>query len=95
MNTNNQILVWDLSVRVFHWSLVLFFIVAYATGDDKNSPHRYVGYAVLGLVAARIFGGLRSQACGIMKPLSDQCLPGKMPSMLPGEQGYASGVLCK
>jgi cytochrome b len=57
MNTNNQILVWDLFVRVFHWSLVLFFVVAYATGDDKNSMHRYVGYGVLGLVAARIFWG--------------------------------------
>jgi len=58
MNRNNQILVWDLFVRVFPWSLVLFFIVAYATGEDKNSLHRYVGYGVLGLVAARIFLGV-------------------------------------
>lgn len=57
MNTNNQIIVWDPFVRVFHWSLVLFFIVAYATGDDKSLPHRYVGYGVFGLVAARIFWG--------------------------------------
>ena len=57
MNENNQIHVWDLFVRVFHWSLVGFFVVAYATGDDKNSLHRYVGYAVLGLVAVRIFWG--------------------------------------
>lgn len=57
MKENNQIRVWDLFVRVFHWSLVLFFVVAYATGDDKNSLHRYVGYAILALVAGRIFWG--------------------------------------
>jgi cytochrome b len=57
MNKNNQIVVWDLFVRVFHWSLVLFFIVAYATGDEKHLLHRYVGYGVLGLVVARIFWG--------------------------------------
>jgi len=57
MFTDHQIRVWDLFVRVFHWSLVLFFFVAYATGDDKGSLHRYVGYAVLGLVAVRILWG--------------------------------------
>ncbi len=57
MNTNNQIFVWDLFVRIFHWSMVLFFIVAYVTGDDEDALHRYVGYAVMGLVAARIFWG--------------------------------------
>lgn len=57
MNDNNQIRVWDFFVRVFHWSLVVFFVVAYATGDDKSSLHRYVGYAVMGLVAVRIFWG--------------------------------------
>lgn len=57
MNENYQIHVWDPFVRVFHWSLVAFFVVAYATGDDKNSLHRYVGYAVLVLVTARIIWG--------------------------------------
>ncbi len=57
MNEKKQIHVWDLFVRVFHWSLVLFFVVAYATGDDNYSLHRYVGYVVLGLIALRIFWG--------------------------------------
>ena len=26
--------VWDLFVRVFHWSLVALFVLAYATGDQ-------------------------------------------------------------
>lgn len=57
MNKNNQIRVWDLFVRVFHWSLLPLFFVAYPTGDDKGPLHRYVGYAVLGLVAVRIVWG--------------------------------------
>lgn len=57
MNENNQIHVWDLFVRSFHWSLVVFFVIAYVTGDDKNSLHRYVGYAVFGLVAVRVLWG--------------------------------------
>ena len=57
MNKNNQIRVWDLFVRVFHWSLLLLFFMAYPTGDDKGPLHRYVGYAVLGLVAVRIVWG--------------------------------------
>lgn len=57
MNQKNQIHVWDLFVRIFHWSLVLFFVLAYATGDDNCSLHRYVGYVVLGFIALRIFWG--------------------------------------
>jgi cytochrome b len=57
MSKNNQIRVWDLFVRVFHWSLLPLFFVAYLTGDDKGSLHRYVGYAVLGLVVVRIVWG--------------------------------------
>jgi len=57
MNEKKQIVVWDSFIRVFHWSLLLFFFVAYLTGDDKGPVHRYVGYAVLLLVIARICWG--------------------------------------
>jgi len=57
MNKNKQIVVWDSFVRFFHWSLLLLFFVAYLTGDDKGPLHRYVGYAVLLLVIARICWG--------------------------------------
>lgn len=57
MNENNQIHVWDLFIRLFHWSLLPLFFVAYLTGDDKGPLHRYVGYAILGLVAVRIVWG--------------------------------------
>ncbi|MBB5348421.1 cytochrome b/b6 domain-containing protein [Desulfoprunum benzoelyticum] len=57
MNEKKQVVVWDSFIRVFHWSLLLLFFVAYLTGDDKGPLHRYVGYAVLLLVIARIFWG--------------------------------------
>jgi cytochrome b len=57
MNEKKQVVVWDSFIRVFHWSLLLLFFVAYVTGDDKGPLHRYVGYALLLLVIARIWWG--------------------------------------
>ncbi len=57
MNEKKQVVVWDSFIRVFHWSLLLLFSVAYLTGDDKGPLHRYIGYAVLLLVIARIWWG--------------------------------------
>ncbi|MBM9615683.1 cytochrome b/b6 domain-containing protein [Desulfobulbus rhabdoformis] len=57
MSEKKQIVVWDMFIRVFHWSLLPLFFVAYVTGDDKGPLHRYVGYVVLLLVIARICWG--------------------------------------
>ena len=57
MQTNSQIIVWDLFIRFFHWSLVMLFFLAYVTADQKGPLHRYVGYAILGLVVIRIIWG--------------------------------------
>ena len=54
----NKLYVWDPLVRLFHWSLVLAFIVCYFTGDEESLTHVYSGYAILGLVAFRILWGL-------------------------------------
>lgn len=56
MNTN-QIEVWDIFVRIFHWTLVIVFALAYLTGDDGGRVHEWAGYAVLALVGARILWG--------------------------------------
>lgn len=49
--------VWDPFVRVFHWSLVALFVIAYVTGDKVERVHIAAGYAVAGLLALRIVWG--------------------------------------
>ena len=49
--------VWDPFVRVFHWSLVALFALAYVTADEIHPVHNAAGYAIAGLVALRIGWG--------------------------------------
>lgn len=52
--------VWDLPLRIFHWSLVILFIAAYTTnalGIDYFKYHRWCGYAIIILVCFRILWG--------------------------------------
>lgn len=57
LSTKHSKPVWDIAVRLFHWSLVVSFIVAYLTGDDESNIHVYAGYIILGLVVFRIIWG--------------------------------------
>lgn len=54
----DRIYVWDPLVRIFHWSLVLTFILCYLTGDEEDLIHAWSGYVILGLVAFRVIWGL-------------------------------------
>lgn len=54
----NEIRVWDPLVRLFHWTLVLAFAIAYLTEDDLLALHVWAGYTVLGLVLFRLVWGL-------------------------------------
>jgi cytochrome b len=52
--------VWDICVRVFHWSLVLLFafsVVSAKVGGNWITWHMYSGYAILSLVIFRIVWG--------------------------------------
>lgn len=50
--------VWDVFVRVFHWSLAALFVVAYATGDEIEQVHVAAGYTIAALLGLRILWGL-------------------------------------
>jgi len=57
MQTQERIKVWDPLVRVFHWSLVSAFALAYVTGEDVMSVHVVAGYTIAALLAVRIIWG--------------------------------------
>lgn len=52
--------VWDLPVRIFHWSLAASFAGAYVLAESERLRHVHVlfGYTVLGLIAFRVLWGL-------------------------------------
>ena len=50
--------VWDPLVRVFHWSLVASFAVAWLTADEVQSLHEWAGYAAAALIGFRLLYGL-------------------------------------
>jgi cytochrome b len=53
-----EIRVWDPLLRIFHWSLVLAFMVAYLSGDEESDLHIYSGYLILGLIVFRLLWGI-------------------------------------
>jgi cytochrome b len=48
--------VWDRFIRIFHWSIVGLFALAWAT-EDLQALHQPAGYVILGLVALRVIWG--------------------------------------
>jgi len=49
--------VWDPFVRIFHWSLVGLFVLAFVTGDETEWLHLTAGYAIAVLIVLRIIWG--------------------------------------
>ena len=51
--------VWDPVVRVFHWSLVAAFFLAYFTEPEDSgfAVHVWAGYFVGGLIVLRVIWG--------------------------------------
>lgn len=58
LTTSRNIKVWDPLIRVFHWSLVFFFLLAYVTEDDWMTIHSYAGYSIAALVIFRLVWGV-------------------------------------
>lgn len=53
-----KIRVWDLPVRVFHWSIVALILLSWWSAEEKfMTVHQWAGLSVLALVLARILWG--------------------------------------
>ncbi len=55
--SSGRVRIWDLGVRLFHWSLVAMVALAY-TLDEPRQLHRSLGYAVIGLITFRLLWGV-------------------------------------
>ena len=51
-----QVKVWDLFIRVFHWTVAAGFFVAYVT-EDVLTIHVWAGYVIGGLLVLRVLWG--------------------------------------
>lgn len=62
MSTDTQktagIKAWDPLIRIFHWSLVLAFFLAFITEDDWMDLHVQAGYVISLLIAFRLVWGV-------------------------------------
>lgn len=52
-----QIKVWDLFVRLYHWSQAALIAEAWITAGEVKWLHERIGYAIVALVAVRILWG--------------------------------------
>lgn len=55
---NKQIKIWDMPVRLFHWSLVLGFVLAYVSAEvGILDAHVLIGYFLIALLVFRVLWG--------------------------------------
>ena len=53
-----DIVVWDPLVRLIHWNLALSILLNSTVIDGESSPHEWIGYVAVGLIAIRLIWGL-------------------------------------
>ncbi len=49
--------VWDPFVRLFHWTLVGLFLIAYASAEELDRVHALAGYGIAVLIGLRMIWG--------------------------------------
>lgn len=58
---SRRILIWDLPTRLFHWSLVILFLLSWWSGEQGGTAfkfHQFSGYAILTLLLFRLAWGV-------------------------------------
>lgn len=55
-----SVLVWDVPTRIFHWLLVMAFVMAWLSYEDNRylDVHTFAGYTFLGLLIFRLVWGV-------------------------------------
>ena len=70
---NDNVKVWDIFVRFFHWAVAALLAVAYLTEDDFLTAHAAAGYVILFLIAGRVvwgfIGGQHARFADFIHPL--------------------------
>ena len=56
LQSSPSVRVWDLGVRLFHWSLVAGVAASYLS-ENERFLHKTLGYIVMGLIAFRLIWG--------------------------------------
>ena len=56
--TEQTVNVWDLLIRLFQWSLVASFAIAWLTAEGEPDLHEWAGYAAAALITFRIVLGI-------------------------------------
>jgi cytochrome b len=57
MDNIQFIKVWDITIRVFHWTLLVCFAIAFISSEESRKLHVIFGYSMLFLVLFRILYG--------------------------------------
>jgi cytochrome b len=53
-----RLYVWDLFVRIFHWTLVVCIFLNFFYTEAGEKPHEVIGYIAAAFVVARLIWGL-------------------------------------
>lgn len=60
IDSGNTVKVWDVVIRLFHWTLVPGLVTAYVSGEIHASEiHVLAGYALCVLLVARVYWGFK------------------------------------
>lgn len=57
-SSDKTVMVWDPFIRVFHWSLVTAYLVAWVSAEEQAVVHENAGYFMLVLIGMRLLWGL-------------------------------------
>lgn len=93
MADSNTVKIWSLPVRVFHWSLVAFFVISYLTGDELETIHAWSGYIITALILFRlVYGFVGSKHARFSDFIySPAAVIGYLKSLLSGSPQHYSG----